>query len=94
MNDPDVTGKRVTTGVTFTGELVVNVSGYMPGELKDWPANVQDTIYAALERYKLATRQKYQIPTLTFDVVGSKCDFDEDEGFYVLVYVKARIVVQ
>lgn len=94
MNVDTSVPKETVTGVTFTGELIVGVTGYMPGELKDWPANIQDEIYAALERYKLAMRQKYQIPTLTYDVVRSQCDFDIDEGFYVIVYVKARITVQ
>lgn len=90
MTDP----KERIAGITFTGELVVNVSGYMPGEIQDWPSNIQDAIYAAKERYTTAMRAKYQVSNLQYDVVRSQCDFDVDTGFYVLVYIKGRMILQ
>ena len=33
-----------------TFDLIVPVSGYLEGTLDDWPAVIQDGVYAALER--------------------------------------------
>ena len=34
------------------------MTGYMEGELKDWPPHIQDAIYAAMERVIKKTRVK------------------------------------
>lgn len=50
-------------------DLVVDVDGPLEGELKDWPNNIQDQVYAALER----ASHKVQLP---LTIVASKCDVD------------------
>lgn len=58
-----------------TFEFTCSVSGPLEGELKDWPANIQDTIYLALERLS----HRVQLPVC---IVGARCaeDFDVEPG--------------
>lgn len=49
-----VTKVRTTGPRLFT--LEVSVSGPLAGELKDWPANIQESVMSALDR--LAEREK------------------------------------
>ena len=65
-------------------ECVVNVTGYLEGELDDWPANIQDKIYLALER-------KADEAKIPITVIFSYCGHDVDEGHYI--YVLASEVV-
>lgn len=61
-------------------ELRADVTGYLPGELKDWPANIQDQIYAAMERCIKKTRVK------GLDVIQSRCGRDvSNEPYRVIV---------
>ncbi len=62
----------VTKQQLRTFELVCNVSGYVEGELKDWPAQMQDAVYAALE-LKAAELE------LPLAIVHSYCDIDHGE---------------
>lgn len=62
------------TGVK-TFELVVNVTHPLEGRLDDWPARIQDPIFAALERIA----HQEQLPLA---IVFSRCaeDIDVPEG--------------
>lgn len=71
-------------------ELKVNVSGYLPGELQDWPAYIQDRIYAAME----AAMKKYKVSN--FEVMQSRCGRDvAEEPYYVHVVLieTSRVVM-
>lgn len=68
-------------------ELIVNVSAVMPGSITDWPANVQDGVYAALERVIMRSHIPYEI-------VASYSDVDVDTGPYIRVIGQAIQVVQ
>lgn len=52
-------------------ELVVHVSGWLEGTLEDWPAQIQDIVYGAIER-------KSKEVELPLAIVFSKCDHDPD----------------
>lgn len=54
-----------------TFEIVQYISGPLEGELADWPANIQDAVYAALE----AKAKEVELPLA---VVASRCDIDHD----------------
>jgi len=61
-------------------ELRADVTGYLPGGLKDWPPNIQDEIYAAMERLQTRTKIK------AFDVIQAFCSRDDSaEPYYVIV---------
>jgi hypothetical protein len=63
-------------------ELRVDVTGYLAGELKDWPAHIQDRVYAAMERLLKTTGFK------TVKVWRSHCGRDlPTEPYYVIVTV-------
>lgn len=74
-----------------TFEIVQYVSGFMEGELKDWPASVQDAVAAALEK-------KAHEVELTLVVVGARCDRDyekaDDDPFkYFIEIIASEVVV-
>lgn len=54
-----------------TFEIVQYISGPLEGELADWPAKIQDAVYAALE-LKAAEVE------LPLAIVASRCDIDHD----------------
>ena len=59
-----------------TFEITATLTGYMPGDINDWPSNIQDAIYAALE----AKSKEVQ---LCLAIVGSqvkKDHGDKDDG--------------
>lgn len=58
------------TGIR-TFEIVQYISGPLEGELSDWPANIQDAVYEALE---LKSKQE----DLPLAIVASRCDIDHD----------------
>lgn len=58
---------------TFT--LMAEISAPMPGGLDDWPANIQDGIYAALE----AKSKEVKLPLA---IIKSWCDSDFDGKWY------------
>lgn len=60
MTKPSHTGVR-------TFDVIVHVTGWLEGTLNDWPAEIQDGVYAALER---ASKQV----ELPLAIVFSKCD--------------------
>lgn len=62
--------KREHTGLR-TFEIVQYVDGYIEGTFNDWPANIQDAIFAALE-------WKSKQVGLPLAIVSSKCDHDPD----------------
>lgn len=70
-----------------TFELVVNISGPLEGEFKDWPANIQDTIYAAMER-KAAEVQ------LPLALVGSEAAYDEIGGHWYIRVILSEVVAK
>lgn len=59
------------TGVR-TFEIVQYVTGYLEGELKDWPAQIQDAVMQALEK-------KAHEVELPLTIVTSYCDIDYGE---------------
>lgn len=72
-----------------TFEIVQYVTGFMEGGVDDWPANMQDAIYAALER----KAHEVQLP---LKIVHSYCDEDidsEDERKRFYVHIIASEVV-
>lgn len=56
------------TGIK-TYDMVQYVTGVLEGELNDWPANIQDAVYAALEK----KAQEVEHPLA---IVHSRCDVD------------------
>lgn len=52
-------------------EMIQYVTSPLEGELDDWPANIQDAIYAALER-------KAKDVQLPIKIVLAYCDVDYD----------------
>ena len=74
-----------------TFEIVQYVTGYVDGGMDDWPTNLQDRIYAALER----KAHEVQLP---LKIVHSYCNedidsTDERKRFYVHV-IASEIVVK
>lgn len=74
-----------------TYELTVAVTHFMEGTLDDWPAVIQDGVYAALE----ALAYKEQIPLA---IVASRCDTDPDvdkhlPGHFFIHVVASEVVV-
>ena len=75
-----------------TFEVKVYVNGYVEGGLADWPANVQDAIYEALEKKS----DEVQLP---LTVVHSYCDIDHGEAMdgsqdrFFLHVIASEIVV-
>jgi hypothetical protein len=59
-------------------ELVANVTARLDGSINDWPANIQDQIYMALERQSHRSR-------VNFSIIQSYSDVDVDSGPYVHV---------
>ena len=69
----------------------VTITRPLLGTLNDWPANIQDTIFAAMERLS----QREQIPLA---VIMSRCDVDESyaegvPGRYFLHVILSEVVV-
>jgi len=61
-------------------ELRVNVTGYLPGTLDDWPAHIQDRIYESMENVLRQTGLK------TVKIWRSYCGRDlPTEPYYVIV---------
>lgn len=50
-------------------ELTAYLTAALPGSLKDWPPNIQDAIYTALE----AKAKEVGVP---LEIVASHCDID------------------
>jgi len=72
-----------------TFEVVQYVTGYLPGEINDWPDKIQDIIYKALER----KAHEVQLP---LTIVCSYCDKDygdtEADDKYFVRIVASEIV--
>jgi len=64
MPEPKATGIR-----TFA--IVASVTGFLEGELDDWPNQIKDNVYLALE----AKADEEQLP---LTIVASRCDIDHD----------------
>lgn len=79
--DGSWTGKA--TGIRVF-DMMVNVSGYLEGKFDDWPPNIQDPIYVALEK-------KTHEVELPLTIIDSGCGQDED-GFYLHV-IASEVVV-
>lgn len=60
----------MSTGIR-TFEIVQYISGPLEGTFDDWPARIQDVVYAALER-------KSKEVELPLKIVGSYCGIDHD----------------
>jgi len=58
------------TGIR-TFEIVQYVTGFLEGSMDDWPAQIQDVVYKALER-------KSHEVELPLAIVHSRCDVDHD----------------
>lgn len=72
-------------------DLTVTTTGWLDGELSDWPANIQEPILEALEKMS----QQVQLPLA---ILHSRCDIDYGGGpdgqdqFYIQV-IASEIVV-
>lgn len=70
-------------------DCVQYVTAYLPGELDDWPSNIQDLVYAALERMA----HRAQLP---LKVVMAYCNRDIDaesvEPKYYVHIIASEIV--
>lgn len=80
-----------TSTAIRTFEIVQYVSGFMEGELADWPSSVQDAVAAALEK-------KAQEVELTLAIVGARCDIDyekadDDPYKYFIEIIASEVVV-
>lgn len=80
MSPRFLTANRQTGPQVRTFDMVQNISGPVEGEINDWPAQMQDTIWFALEQIK----KKHQLPSMPL-IVMSRCDHDIDQGWYVHV---------
>ena len=74
-----------------TFDLAANVNGWLDGTIDDWPANIQDVLYAALER----KAKEVQLPIV---IVYSKCEIDPDvpegsPGHFYLHVIASEIVI-
>lgn len=72
---------------TYIAECVVNTTAVLEGHFNDWPANIQDGLYRALENIKLTTGRDYHI-------VMSRSDRDVDSGPYIHVIAAATVFMQ
>ena len=68
-----------------TFEILAKVTGFMEGGMDDWPSNIQDAVYEALER-KAAEVQ------LPLAIVSSYCDKDIDDGTFYVRVIASEIV--
>lgn len=86
---PGVEERVDSTGIRmFDG--VFPVDGPLPGELKDWPANIQDPIYKAIEQLSFVTQ-------LRLALIASRCDIDhgetkEQDQWYIHIVVSEVVV--
>ena len=86
MSDGFKLGEPLVSAVQHvrTFELKVPVTGFLEGNINDWPPKIQDAVHEALERMA----RKVQLPlTITF----SKCDTLHDidgkvDGWQLIVY--------
>lgn len=65
----------MTREITRQFEVMQYVTGFIPGEIQDWPADIQDEVYRALERKSRQER-------LNLKIVRSYCDKEVDEQFF------------
>lgn len=56
-----------------TFEIVQNVTGFLEGSINDWPAQMQDQIFEALDRLA----ERVQLPVC---IVAAYCDVDYGEA--------------
>lgn len=75
----------IQTGKIRTFELIVNVSSLLEGTIDDWPSNIQDGIYEAMER-------KADEVGLPLAIVHSGCEHDIDEGYYIRVIISEVVM--
>lgn len=67
-------------------ECKVNVTAFMDGTIENWPNNIQDGIYAALEKTSLGRGYKIEV---------SYCDQDHDNGgWFIHVIATGTATVQ
>lgn len=63
-----------------TWDLIVSVTGYLPGGLVDWPANIAEPILQKAEELE----KEIGLP---LQVTFSQCEMD-DRGFFLRVIVQ------
>ena len=86
-----MTLEDVRVGRVRTLELNVTVSHFLEGSVEDWPSNIQDGVYAALERKAVET-------ALPLVIVKSHCDVDHDkeegeDGRFFLRVIASEVVM-
>lgn len=81
MDDKDPRAAVPATHVKVA-ELIANVTHQLDGSIKDWPSNIQDGVYAALERIVKRTDMPYEI-------VAAYSDTDVDSGPFIRVIAAA-----
>lgn len=80
------TGEVVHPGGIRTFSMIVNVSVHLAGTFEDWPSQIQDGIYAALEK----KAHELQLPLV---IVYSNAGVDIDNNDMPFVHVIASEVV-
>lgn len=67
----------------YVAEMVVNTTAVPEGDtILDWPDNVQDAIYGAIEKHEKRLGRKYEI-------VRARADKDIDTGPYIHVVIRS-----
>lgn len=64
---------------------IVNTTGPAPNDFRDWPAKMQDAVYAAME----AKSQQLQIPLALTDV---EVDSTPEDGWFVRIHLSEIVV--
>lgn len=67
-------------------DLIVSVRPAIHGEFNDWPAQLQDHFYKAIENYALKTM-------LPWTILSSHTGVDPDTGPFAHVVISAIVVV-
>jgi hypothetical protein len=65
-------------------EMVCNVNGPLPNDIRDWPPQMQDRVYSELGK-------KSALESRAYEIVMSRAGYDVDTGFYVHVLARAEI---
>lgn len=67
----------------YIAELKANVSSHLEGTMENWPSNIQDGIYKALEEKGKG-----------YTIQMSYCDHTPEDGWFIHVLATAEITEQ
>lgn len=57
--------------------MFVPVSAYLEGEITEWPANIQDGLYKAIEQKQAEENEQ-------LNIIHSECTYEADEGYFLV----------